>query len=393
MTTTINFEMGAGINPRIVRIITTSTLSQVTAAGWLNSAVREGINILPSDKVLIYYAQGSSAPGNAFFDVAIASATGIITLSLTETNVVLPVVSGDFANFSGTGGTIADLGYSPTNAAKTKVVMAGGAVVANHVALFQDTSGTVDDVAATALNNGSYQAGASGTAGTFISYPATATSGSFILAAVANVGNFNSTLSSVTGIGQASAYTLPDPGNAVARVLVGATATPFTSGDLLSASGTGGLVADSGLVANRVLYTSFATPDVNANIIAFDVTVGFAALAAGGLVALITSSGAKQYKIRSLWINLIGTNFSGGGGDRLLAISDGTTVYSVIPAANLQSLVNSGWGISTPLPYPASASINTSTVAGANLRALYSGGAADYTAGSIVISGTAQRVA
>lgn len=129
-----------------------------------------------------------------------------------------------------------------------------------------------------------------------------------------------------------------------------------------------------------------------ANLFSFDVTVGQAALASSGSVTLVQSSGVKQFKIRSLQLNLGGTNFSGGSGDRLGQVTDGTTVYSLIPAATMQSLVNAQWGV-TALPNPASAAINTSTVAGANLAFKYSGGTLDYTAGSLVISGIVERVA
>jgi hypothetical protein len=147
-----------------------------------------------------------------------------------------------------------------------------------------------------------------------------------------------------------------------------------------------------GQAATKYMYSSLTTPDQGANLISFDVTVGQAALAAGGSVSLQASSGAKQYKIRSLQLNSGGTNFSGGGGDRLGSVTDGTTVYSVIPAATMQTLANAQWG-ATALPNPASAAINTSTAAGAALVFKYSGGTTDYTAGSLVISGIVQRVA
>lgn len=123
----------------------------------------------------------------------------------------------------------------------------------------------------------------------------------------------------------------------------------------------------------------------------FDVTCGQAALAAGGSVTLFDSKTIQQYQIRELFINSGGTNFSGGGGDRLGQITDGTTVFSVIPAADLQTLTNNRWGAAA-LPYPAAAAINTPTVAGADLVFKYSGGATDYTAGSVVISGVLERV-
>lgn len=268
-------------------------------------------------------------------------------------------VDGDFAMFSDTAGSLIDDGISPSDASKDKVVMANAAVLANHIAVFVDTAGTVDDDIATAINAGNIQAGLNGgTGGALISAPAGAASGSLRLVGVANAGNFNISITNASH-GQATAYA----------------------------------ISDAGVAAASILTAPIAAADPGANLICFDVACGQAALAAGGLVALVTSSGAKQYKVRALWGNSGGTNFSGGGGDRLLAISDGTTVYSLIPAASIQTLVNTGWGISAALPFPAAAAINTSTVAGQNLRALYSGGAADYTAGSVVISGMVQRVA
>jgi hypothetical protein len=48
------------------------------------------------------------------------------------------------------------------------------------------------------------------------------------------------------------------------------------------------------------------------------VTVGFAALAAGGVVIAQSSSGTRQYIVRNIMLSGTGTNFSGGGGDRNL---------------------------------------------------------------------------
>lgn len=199
--------------------------------------------------------------------------------------------------------------------------------------------------------------GASGTAGSFRVYPTTASKGYLALAAVDNSGDFAVTISNAAH-GQDTVYSISDIGQA-----------------------TGSLLA-----------SVLAATDPNENIVAFDVTCGQAALATGGEVALISSSGTKQYKLLELFLNSGGTNFSGGGGDRLGQVTDGTTVYSVVPAATMQSLVNARWG-ATEMPFPASAAINTSTAAAADLVFKYSGGATDYTAGSVVISGVAKRVA
>lgn len=138
--------------------------------------------------------------------------------------------------------------------------------------------------------------------------------------------------------------------------------------------------------------TNFVTARTNIGLFGFDITVGQAALAAAGSVTLVASSGSKQFKIRTLELESGGTNFSGGGGDRLGQVTDSTTVYSVVPAATMQALVNARWGV-TALPNAASAANNTSTAAGAALVFKYSGGATDYTAGSLRISGVVERVA
>lgn len=147
------------------------------------------------------------------------------------------------------------------------------------------------------------------------------------------------------------------------------------------------LVSISGANTSLVTAPALGIPALST----FDVTVGQAALATAGHVALVTSSGSRQYRVRMLQLNSGGTNFSGGGGDRLGQVSDGTTVYSVVPAATMQALVNAQWGV-TALPNPASAAIFTPTAAGANLFFAYSGGATDYTAGSLRISGLVERI-
>ena len=163
-----------------------------------------------------------------------------------------------------------------------------------------------------------------------------------------------------------------------------------TDGNLVEFSGTKGSIADSGVNASNVLVSSLTSPDVNCNLVCFDVTIDSTTLASGGTVTLYAGSGTKQYKIRSLFINSGGLNFSGG--DRLLSITDGTAAYSVVPAATLQTLVNAGWG-SSDLPYPASVAIKRSTDAGSDIYAEYSGGTTDYVSGSVVISGILERVA
>lgn len=117
------------------------------------------------------------------------------------------------------------------------------------------------------------------------------------------------------------------------------------------------------------------------SLVSVDVTFTQAQLATAGHAQLIAGITGAQYKIRNMFLNRVGTNFSGTGGDRNMTITDGTTEYSIIPAATLQSLTNAAWG-STGLPFPASASVDTSTAVSQPLYGVYSGGTTDYTAGS-----------
>jgi len=213
--------------PSIIRILSTSTLAQVGAAGYLTAQAAniEALNNGTfewdvSDFVLVY-----ASDGWGFYSV-LPDFTGLTAFSFT-TAVTGPTVVGDFASFNSTSGNLIDSGYSPSDATKTKVVMAGSAVVVNHIAKFVDTAGTIDDTAGAAINSGNIQAGLSGTAGTLISYPATLTSGSLILAGVANSANVNVTLSNASHA-QASVYSIPDGGQATSNILTSNSATTQT---------------------------------------------------------------------------------------------------------------------------------------------------------------------
>lgn len=146
--------------------------------------------------------------------------------------------------------------------------------------------------------------------------------------------------------------------------------------------------------ANKYAFTSFASPDAISDLVWQDIVCGQAALAAGGSVTIQASSGSKQYKVRNILMNYGASGLSGGGGDRLLQVTDGTTSYNNagITAALLGTPVNTVWGGSGN-PLPGTVAMNTSTVAGANLVAKYAGGTTDYTAGSVTLSVLVQRVA
>lgn len=238
--------------PQVVNMSVDNTLAQVIVTGYLVDPVTvssiEEVNSgawewLPDDMVLI-----SASDGDGWFTVSSDLESLVLYSTAGNGAVTLPVVANDFVVFDGTLGALKDLGFSASDPSKSKVVMAGSAVQVGYIAHFVDTAGTIDDTAGTVQNDGPIQSGKSGTQGALIAYAPTAASGFMELLPINAGGNFNSIISN-SAIGQTSTYTLPDPANAAARFLVGATATPFVSGNFPVASGTGGLMVDSGVAA------------------------------------------------------------------------------------------------------------------------------------------------
>ncbi len=79
---------------------------------------------------------------------------------------------------------------------------------------------------------------------------------------------------------------------------------------------------------------------------------------------------------------------------RDLSITDGTTIWSVVPATTLQNLAVSRWGVDAGMPNPATAShLFAASASGKDIVAQYSGGATDYTVGSATIMLLAERTA
>ena len=135
-----------GVNPRTIRIVATDSLAAVTTAGYLNPSVLEGYVIYGTDVINMIYLFNAATNSGTYGVFTPSISNGVITLTnwANPGDVLLPVVSNDFANFNGTSGQIKDSGYSPTNAAKTKVVMLNAAPTINHVAAFT-ADGTIGD--------------------------------------------------------------------------------------------------------------------------------------------------------------------------------------------------------------------------------------------------------
>jgi hypothetical protein len=246
--TDIKRDFGIGVN--IVRIVTTNTLAEASAANYILNqadnitAINNGaFEWVVSDMTLVYASDG-------WMFASISSDFNSLTpLVFSTTFVGAPAVVGNFATFASVSGNIEDLGYLPSDATKTNVVMAGSAVVVNHIAKFVDVNGTIDDTAGDAINSGNIIAGLSGTPGYLASFPTTAAKGSLRLVAADNVGN---TVTQITNasFAQATALTIPDPASATANFVIAPAA--LVDGNLVKASGTAGLVADQGFAMKSV---------------------------------------------------------------------------------------------------------------------------------------------
>lgn len=227
----VNLPGQSGTFPSEIIIETNDTLATVTTAGYLNGMVAENVPI----------------------------SNGTMALVSTKTTPNSPYAQSSWLNvhFANGDWSLTSIGVAPGSITLP--------TIANHMAVFTDTVGTLADNTSVAINGGNIQAGLSGTAGYLASFPSAALKGSLRLTAVANTGDTLVTVSNVAH-GQATVYSIPDAGNALGRILVGASATPFTTAHLLSSSGTGGLVVDSGIATSAVQLSANIKAATTANI-------------------------------------------------------------------------------------------------------------------------------
>lgn len=165
--------------------------------------------------------------------------------------------------------------------------------------------------------------------------------------------------------------------------------------------GKGVILSEEGV--NLVGTNNLINGIVSAGLISVDVTCTAAALDAStgtGKVNVIAAAVAgspnitDQYKIRGITLVGGGTSF-GAGGDRLLSLTDGTTVWTTVPNANLESApaTSVAWG-NAAIPFLTGTS-NTASAAGAQIYFQYSGGtpATPHTTGSISFNVLLEKVA
>jgi len=381
----VNFPGQAGVFPSQITIETNDTLATVTTAGYLNHMVADNVPLVSGMMALVSTKTTPNAhtATSSWFDVVFANGDWSLTsIGVAPGSIITPTI-------------------------------------ANHIAVFNDTVGTLTEDPGTAISGGNIQAGLSGTAGHFASFPSAATSGQLDLTAVANSGNFTVTISNASH-GQATTYAIPDVGNANGRLLAGATATPFVTNHILTASGTGGVVSDNaatainggniqaGLSGTAGTLASFPTtaskgslvvaavantgntnvtlsndahgqatvysiPDVgNA---AGQVLVGATAtpftsghlLSASGTVGVVADSGITAASVQSSTnIKAVTTGNIGGSGAGPLTISQAACTSSSVIVCSVKSSSNPCYVI-TIVPGAGSFTVTTNTDPGASL--------------------------
>lgn len=118
--------------------------------------------------------------------------------------------------------------------------------------------------------------------------------------------------------------------------------------------------------------------------LAYYVDVTCTAALLDGALSIVVAEGApgKQYKVRDVVLIGGGTNF-GSGGNRLLDLTDGTTVYTQIANADLEAAPAASLPFGNAKVPMLTGTLDTKTVEGADLVFKYSGGTTDHTTGSI----------
>jgi len=326
-----------------VRLVQTSNLAGTYYNGPNNNGVGATFTVAASsltvDSVVaavgdrILFIDQTSGFQNGIYVVESIGSTVVLQRAFDQQNLE-QIQTGQYVSVKGgsvNGGSIftvieprpqqlgvSNIVYSSEPASGASVTFSGGPSVANALAVFSNTAGDVKPQTTTSTlaygltaatgniqaTTGNLVAGSSGNSGTVGSFPATSAEGELLLAAVNNAaGNFNTTISNAASVAQSQVVSIPDSGSATAQFLV--KAAPLVSGNYVVASGTGGLVVDSGVPAGgyaQVALTAaqfngmYATPVLlvaapGANLmivvdnIALVMTYGSAAFAAGGVVA------------------------------------------------------------------------------------------------------------
>lgn len=271
----------AAVKPKCIYIDTDDTLATVLTTGYLNSLVKYN-NITLDD-----------------YDMALVT---------TKTSPSASVTSTGWLEVSHVGN---DWSLIPTGSPGTVILP----TIANHIATYTNTTGTLSEDPATAITGGNLQAGLSGTAGTVSSFPGTAASGSLSLAAVTNSsGNFPTTISNAGAILQTQVISIPDAGANTANFLL----SKSINGQVIGASSSAATNSGNFNPLNGVLTLTNSSVTANSwyAIAGNTSMIGNSGAGVGGVSGQVTATGTLSGSSLTAGLvaslNLVGATINGG---------------------------------------------------------------------------------
>lgn len=348
-----------GDNVSIVRITTTDALATVSAANYILNQVANidlvnsgPFTWLPSDMTLVYGSDGW------LFATISSDFKSLTPFAFSKTFVGSPAVVGDFAVFATTTGNLEDLGYLPSNASKTRVVMANAATVPGDIAVFSDVNGTVEDSGITAASVAALLAGGGGVASSSVrseTYPSTGATATTVISDAAIsassvvIARFISSANVVTvqtvlpGSGTATVTTDTAPGASVIEYISFTPSAALLEAGVVVGKGSYGggsatfVISDANITAGMVVTTNFesqVTPSKVYTALAGAGTITFVCSANPG-VCVIDYAAMLPGDIAPL--SLHAENYSYAGGFASIAISDPSITAASIVTAEFKS--------------------------------------------------------
>jgi hypothetical protein len=264
LNVSVNQVGQAGVFPAIIYILTNDTLAEVTTVGYLNGIVQKfNIPLNDSDMALVTTKTSPNAQSTqvGWLSVSFSNGDWSLIASAGPGDVILPTI-------------------------------------ANHLATYTDTLGTLSEDPTTAISGGNIQAGLSGTAGYLASFPATLAKGSLHLVGAASAGD---TVTTITNASQAAArtYTIPDGGQSASNFLLTDNATTQTIATGSLALTVGNVTATAGNITagssgHAGIVTSFPGTAANGSLILAGVNAG------GAFNTTISNSAMGQSTVYSL---------------------------------------------------------------------------------------------
>ena len=400
-----------GILPQQKYMVVGDNLATVTTAGYLNSGNLEGATVSTDDILNVLYSYNPVTHVGTFeqFSVSLSGSTITLVALSAAGEITLPTIANHIATYTNTTGHLAE---DPATAISGGNIQAGLSGTAGYLASFPsaaskgslhvtavantgDTLTTIsnaamgqasvisipDPGAATAnfvvsasagtqhittgslsVDAGNVSAGlaAGGTAGNLILYPATAANGFLELTPVGNAGNLGSIVSPISTLGQASTYTIPDPGAATANLIISKSAgiqhittgsLAVDAGTLTSGISTGGTAGGLTLFPSTATNGSFVlTPVGNAG--NFAATLSPVSTLGQASVYTIPDPAAATANVMVAPSALVSGNLIKASGTAGLAIDTGISYIS-------------GTAGTIGIPYVATVVMNTAAVTGA----------------------------